>query len=79
MARYRAEQLTKATEILQELRKNVTTQDRKDAVKDFDLSDVTISNYLNGHARNLDTAERLIVFFRNRVNRRNELLTTTHQ
>lgn len=69
-------QFHKASEILKGLRADVTPQDRKDAMQDLRLSEPTISSYLNGNARNLDTAERLIVFFRGRINRRAEVFTS---
>jgi len=68
-------QLTKCTEVLASLKPNISAEDRKKAVKEFSLSNVTVSNYLNGKSKNLVTAEKLIVFFRALIEKREKLLT----
>lgn len=71
----KGEQFLKASQILKDLRGSISREDRIEAIKEFKLSEVTVGAYLNGHARNLDTAERLIIFFRGRINRRAEVFT----
>jgi hypothetical protein len=70
-------QFTKASELLKSLKPNVTAEDRKKAMQAFDLSDVTIVNYLKGDVRDLSTAEKLIVFFRQCVSRREKVFSGT--
>jgi hypothetical protein len=60
-------QLEKANAILNELRPNVTSKDREDAQKKLDLSAPTVNRYLLGEAKNIDTAIRLIQFFKKRI------------
>lgn len=69
-----ATQIGQANEILIQLAGSVTAQDRKDAIKDLDVSELTIRRCLRGEAANLDTALRLIQFIRERVKARTELL-----
>lgn len=67
-------QLQQASAVLSELRPLITTEDRKLAVKDLDLSDLTISRYLKGEAKKLDTAMKLIGLFRKRIEEREKAL-----
>ena len=60
-------QLEQANDLLISLSPSVTTEDRKKAKVELDLSDFTISQYLNGNGRNLDTAMKFIGFFRKRI------------
>mgnify|MGYP006983107987 CR=1 FL=1 len=68
-------QFSKAAEILLALRPNIAAADRKAACDQLKLSRSTVGNYINGNVRDLATAERLIVFFREVVNRRELVLT----
>ncbi len=70
-------QFTKASELLKSLKPNVTAEDRKQAMQAFHLSDVTIVNYLKGDVRDLSTAEKLLVFFKQCVSRREKLFSGT--
>lgn len=70
-------QFTKASELLKALKPNVTAEDRKQAMQNFGLSDVTIVNYLKGDVRDLSTAEKLLVFFKQCVNRREKVFSGT--
>lgn len=63
----------KASSALKKLKPNVTAEDRKLAMKAFNLSDVTIVNYLKGDVRDLSTAEKLFVFFNEKVERRGRI------
>ena len=71
----KSNQFLKASELLKTLKPNVTAEDRKQAMKAFDLSDVTIVNYLKGDVRDLSTAEKLLVFFKQCVNRRAQVFS----
>jgi len=66
-------QLEKANEALMELRPNITATDRQEALKrGFGIA--TVKNYLIGKGSNLDTAVRLLQFFRKRIEDREKLI-----
>lgn len=65
----------KASEILLQLAENVCPADKKDAANQLNLCSVTINDYLKGRVRDLSTAEKLIVFFRKCVTRREAIFT----
>lgn len=65
--------LNKASSVLQALRPNITVDDKRAAAKRFEYSDATINTYLNGDARDLGTAEKLIVFFKECIARREQM------
>jgi hypothetical protein len=67
-------QIDKANKALVDLRPNVSTQDRSDAVTQLGLSGPTVQRYLNGRATNLDTALNMIQFFRTRIEKREKVL-----
>jgi len=56
-------QLDKANAALKALAHNVSTEDRKEA----GFSEVTIVAYLKGEGKDLDTAMKLLKFFRKRI------------
>lgn len=60
-------QIEAANKTLSDLRLNVTASDRGAAQKELDLSEPTITRYLNGKAKQVDTAINLIKFFRKRI------------
>lgn len=70
-------QFSKAGEILCKLKPLVVAQDRKDAMQELGYSDTTITCYLKGKVMDLGTAEKLIVFFSERINRREKLFDKT--
>lgn len=70
-------QFHKAGEILTKLKPLVSAQDRKDCIKELQLSDTTIISYLKGKVSDLGTAERIIVFFSERIDRREKLFNQT--
>lgn len=67
-------QICKAAEVLKRMRPNISSEDRKQAMKELGVTPFTLSNYLNGKGRDLSTAENLIVFFRQTVSRREKVL-----
>jgi len=70
-----AKQLTQRERLQQELVKiapNVTSKDKQDLVNEYGISVYTISKYLRGEVLNIDTATDMLVFFRKRVNEREE-------
>lgn len=70
-------QIERAAKVLtEELHPVVTTQDRKDAVAELGCSMITVILYLNGSCRNLDTAMKLINFFRSKVAERDRALAS---
>lgn len=58
------------SEILKRLRPDVTNEDRKAAFNELGLKATTISNYLNGKVCALDTAVKIIQFFKKRISER---------
>jgi hypothetical protein len=60
--------------ILQQLAPDVTTEDRAEAVKACKVDKATISRYLAGDVRNLDTAIKLLQFFRVRIQKREKAI-----
>ena len=52
------------------LRPCLTASDRKAALVELKLSEPTLTRYLNGKAKQLDTAIRLRNFLRNRIEER---------
>lgn len=67
-------QLDKAILVLKGLVVNITSDDRAEAEKKFDLHQVTISRYLKGTGTDLDTAMKLIDFFQKRIEDRERKL-----
>lgn len=61
-------------DILKKLCEDVSADDRKEAVYELKVSIVTISTYLSGQVKDLDTAVRMIKFFHNRIKERDEFL-----
>ena len=53
---------------------NVTSEDRKKATSQLDLTRQTISNYLNGKGESIDTGVKVLQFFSNRINKRAQAL-----
>jgi hypothetical protein len=71
------DQVSKAAEILKGLKNALSAGDRKAAKNELRLSGTTISEYLRGSIRDLDTATSLIVFFRKAIAKRDRILTKT--
>jgi hypothetical protein len=67
-------QLDRANAILNDLRPNVTAQDREDAQKELDLSPATVNRYILGEGKRIDTALDLIEFFQKRIKGREKKL-----
>ena len=59
-----------ANECLRELKPNVTASDRKEAP----ASEATVIKYLDGYGKELDTAMKLIEYFRGRIEERRKIL-----
>ncbi len=61
---------------LKRIQPDVTASDRSEAMLSLGIkSPMTISDYLNGKVRDNDTAASLIAFFKERIQKRNEVLT----
>jgi hypothetical protein len=56
------------------LRPDITSQDREDAQKELNLSEPTVTRYLNGEAKKIDTALDLIQFFKGKISERERKL-----
>lgn len=66
-------QLQRANEALAALKPNITSDDRTEAAKRFSV--FTIVMYLKGQGRNLDTAIKLLDFFKGKIETREHKLT----
>lgn len=69
-----SDQISTAAEILKDMKKDLSAGDRKAARSELGLSGTTISEYLAGRIRDLDTATKLVVFFRKKIDNRKKLL-----
>lgn len=63
-------QASRFAEALKLIKPDVTPDDRADAMKKFDISNATVSRYLEGEVRNNDLAASLITFFKSRIQQR---------
>lgn len=66
-------QLDRTNEALKKLSANVTTDDRREAMKTW--SESTIVDYLNGRGKNLNTAIKVLQFFQKRIKDREKVLS----
>jgi len=70
-------QLDRANEVLSaELYSAVTSEDRQAAIADLGVSMFSVVQYLKGRGRNLDTAMKLIEYFRKRIKSRERSLAS---
>lgn len=60
--------------VLKELKPDITTEDRKIAMKMENISHATIVKMLNGNVENADRAARLIPFFQSRIEEREKVI-----
>lgn len=74
MASEQKSQLVTANEVLSDLHPSVTTEDRRAAIQDLNYSEFTVIQYLKGRGKNLDTAMKLLGFFRKRIGDREKAL-----
>lgn len=63
-------QLDEAIATLKGLAPNITQKDRAIACKKLGITPTTLSRYFNDKGRSLDTATKLVMFFRKRVDAR---------
>ncbi len=68
-------QLSKAKASLAAMLPSITAEDRAQAIKDLGTTKETLSRYLTGQARSLDTAIRFIKFFKKRIEERDKVLS----
>lgn len=66
-------QLQQANEQLIGLGSDVTTNDRQEAMNTY--SEFTVYQYLKGRGKSLDTAIKLLQFFKKRIEDRNKVLS----
>lgn len=65
-------QIEKITKVLQALKKDITTEDRKEYYKQsFGRNSVTTTRYLNGNVTDVQTGMDMLNFFSNRIAERN--------
>lgn len=68
-------QSERLSEILKQIKIDVTEVDRKLALAKFKCTVATLSKYLNGKVQNSDTATEFIVFFKERIAERDRMTT----
>jgi hypothetical protein len=73
MQKEQKSQLERASEQLIELAPKITTSDRQEAMQTY--SEFTVVQYLKGRGKNLDTAIKLLQFFRKKIEDRNKVLS----
>lgn len=56
------------------LNKDLSAADRKKAMKHVSCTKVTLSNYMNGKGRNIEKAEKLVLFLRKLNEKRQEVI-----
>lgn len=68
---YQPDHFQRSAEVLLKLKPFLSHGDNKRAAQELKLSEETVGSYLNGRVRNLDTATRIIVFFKDLIEKRN--------
>lgn len=59
---------------LNSLKKDITTGDRQAALDNLNCTESKLSNYLNGRVADNDEAVKMILFFRKRIEDRDQLI-----
>lgn len=59
---------------LKEVAPDVTSEDRKLAIKELALSKSTITTYLQGNVYDLSTGVKILKIFREQIQKRNEII-----
>jgi len=67
-------QAEKLGQELQKLKLNITTQDKKDACRKFNVHTNTVQNYLRGEGRDAGLAAKMIAFYKKQIDKRNQVL-----
>lgn len=62
------------SEILQQMRKDVTTADRREAAQELGITLATISYYLTGVLDNPETSAKLIRVLKDRIEQRHKMI-----
>ena len=57
------------------LKPNISPNDRKEAMEEFGINAQTLSRYLNGDVRDIDTGYALALFFKSKIDVRQEKLS----
>lgn len=68
------EMIVKCSEKLMSLASNVLSDDRKEAVKEFNVNYWTVHRYLKGEVKNLDFGIKLFEFLNARIENRKSAL-----
>jgi hypothetical protein len=63
-------------EAFKKINPDITADDRSDAVKELNIHPVTVANYAGGNLKycNVDTADKLLAFFTERIEQRKQRL-----
>lgn len=67
-------QIDRLNKQLVKMKKNITTQDKKDCMERFGKHANTIQNYLSGTGKDADLAAQMISFYKEKINSRNQVL-----
>lgn len=70
----KALQIELANILLAEMSRNITEEDRKACESSIKISMPSIKRYMIGQGRNLDTAMKLVKFFKKRISERDKIL-----
>lgn len=57
---------------------DVTENDRKEFMKKYKKGTTMVSNYLNGKVANVDIAATMLLFFRGKIEKRNQVLQSNN-
>lgn len=67
-------QLDKYSEKLKAIACDVNAEDKKLYMSKYEKSEATVSRYLNGDVKSTSIANSMYVFFKNKIDKRNEVL-----
>ncbi len=67
-------QITALNKELMKISKDVTTQDKKDCMVHANVHLNTIVNYLNGQGKDADLCAKMISFYKQKIESRNQVL-----
>lgn len=67
--------LIKCNGLLEEIKPQILSEDRKEAAKQLGVEPITIHRYLNGECKKADFATKLYNFLKNRIEQRIAILS----
>lgn len=70
----RISQIELAIGLLRDMGPDISDEDKKEATRELKMSMRTIQYYMKGERKDLDTATRLVEFFKERIKKRGKIL-----